>query len=125
MAMLSDAVSRDLSEYLVLTDDVKASPEEVSLETRIGESIVLQYPYMTARVQSVVGPEMAVAAGREGILTLIPRSLPDWDKQAIIDANNRSRLKKGDIEFVAEPSFAFPTHTLKQVIHQVNKTGHS
>ena len=124
MVNISKDISESLKEYLVLTGWVKAKPEDVSLETKLGD-ITLQYPYMTARMQSVVGPEMAVAAGRNGILTCVPRSLRDEDKQAILDANDKARLKKGDIEFVHNPDYAKPNDLFGDVIYLAEKTGHS
>lgn len=125
MVYVSDKVSESLREYLILTSWVKSKAEDVSLETKIGDSIILQYPYMTARMQCVVGPEMAVAAGRSGILTCVPRSLRDVDKQKIIDANKKVRLKKGDVEYIAEPSHVEPKTSLEDTVNLVNKTGHS
>ena len=124
MGTISQKTSESLREYLILTDWIKNSPEQVSLAARLGP-ISLQYPYMTARMQCVVGPEMAVAAGRNGILTMIPRSLRDEDKQAIIDANKKARLRKGEIEFQENPVFASPDSSLEEVVGKVRRTGHS
>jgi IMP dehydrogenase len=124
MARISKKISESLSEYLILTDWIETRPEEVSLHANLGD-IKLEYPFMTARMQCVVGPEMAISAGRNGILTIIPRSLRDEDRQAIIDANNKSRLRKGDIEFQENPEYVKPKATLEEVIKLVNKTGHS
>ena len=125
MAKISESISESLREYLILTGWIRAKPENVSLETKLGDSISLQYPYMTARMQCIVGPDMAVSAGRNGILTCIPRSLRDEDKQKIIDANNKARLKRGDIEFIDDPEFTNPDEKLEDVIKLVNKTGYS
>jgi len=124
MAKISPKVSESLSEYLVLTDWIEAKPEEVSLKANLG-NISLQYPFMTARMQSVVGPEMAVAAGGNGILTVIPRSLRDEDKQAIINANKKARLSEGNIEFQENPESANPKDTLEEVVNKVERIGHS
>jgi IMP dehydrogenase/GMP reductase len=125
MTIISGDVSESLREYLILTGWVKEKPEMISLRTKLGGKVPLQYPYMTARMQSVVGPEMAVAAGRQGILTCIPRSLRDIDKQAIIDANNRARLRQGNIELVSNPERTDPNTRLEDVVNLVGKTGHS
>ena len=126
MARVSRKVSQSLSEYLVLAGGgwVKSSPENVSLRAELGD-ISLEYPYMTARMQSVVGPDMAVAAGRNGILTIVPRSLRDSDKRAIINANNRVRLKKGDFESVRNPLSATPESSIEDVVRMVDITGYS
>ncbi len=125
MAQISNQISESLREYLILTDWIHNKPEDVSLETKLGDSITLQYPFMTARMQCVVGQDMAVAAGRKGILTCIPRSLRDVDKQEIIDANNNTRLKKGDIEYTTEPIHVEPDAQLEDVVNLADKTGHS
>lgn len=124
MVKISPKISESLSEYLILTGWVETSPEEVSLKNQLGH-ISLQYPFMTARMQSVAGPEMAIAAGRNGILTMIPRSLRDEDKQAIIDANKKARLSEGDIEFQDNPESVMPDETLEDVVRKVKRTGHS
>jgi len=123
MANISPLLSESLDEYLILTSWINAKPEEVSLETRLGP-ISLQYPFMTARMQSVVGTDMAVAAGKSGILTMIPRSLNDEDKQKIIDENNRARLKKGEVEYV-RPECVESDYTWERALKTVNRVGHS
>lgn len=124
MTKISERVSESLDEYLVLTDWIERRPEEISLQADLG-SISLQYPLITARMQCIVGPEMARAAGRQGILTIVPRSLRDEDKQKILDANKDARLRKGDIEFQIYPEYASPNSTFKEVMKQVKRTGYS
>src|SRR3989344_3229927 len=124
MTRISKELSESLSEYLVLTGWVDTPPEQVSLKAELGP-ISLQYPFMTARMQCVVGPEMAVAAGRNGILTIIPRSLRDEDKQAILDENKKTRLRKGDIEFCENPVSVEPEATLEDVLKIIKRVGHS
>jgi len=121
---ISDSVSESLSEYLIGTEWIGHKPERVSLEAKLG-LISLQYPYITARMQCVVGPKMSFSAGRNGILTMVPRSLPDEEKQKILDSNNDARLKKGDLQIVSTPEFAHHDFTLEQTINIINRTGHS
>ncbi len=124
MAEISSEISESLSEYLIQTGWVETPPEGVSLRTELGP-ISLQYPFMTARMQCVVGPEMAVAAGRNGILTMVPRSLRDKDKQEILDANRGARLRKGEIEFQENPECASPNSSVEEVASIIKRTGHS
>src|SRR3989344_7398626 len=126
MVEISDKISESLSEYLILPGWVEksGSSESISLKANLG-SISLQYPFMTARMQAVVGPEMAVTAGRNGILTMIPRSLRDKDKQVIIDANDKARLKKGDIEQLLNPEHIDLESTVEYAIKLVERTGYS
>ncbi|MDP2925952.1 MAG: IMP dehydrogenase [Nanoarchaeota archaeon] len=124
MAGISKTTSDSLREYLILTGWICAKPEEVSLTSTLGP-ITLQYPYMISRMQCIVGPEIAVSAGREGILTMIPRSLRDEDKQKIIDENIKARLKKGDVEFIIDPVSAPPGSALEEIVNIVERIGHS
>ena len=131
MVTISPDLSESLRAYRLQPGKVKVKPERVSLETCFGtqenpKAISLQYPFMVARMQSVVGPKMAVAGGGEGILTFIPRNLRDKDKEAIINANNEARLVRGTINFLENPAYAEPGFTYKQVLDTlVNRTGHS
>jgi len=124
MVRISRETSESLSEYLILPDWVNFPPEKVSLRTRLG-NMSFQYPWVTARMQSVVGPEMAVTAGRNGIFTVVPRSLRSEDKQEIIDANNNARLKEGDIEYLSNPVSVQSETTLDEVLKTINRTGYS
>jgi len=131
MATISPGISESLKAYRLQPGRVKIKPEHVSLEAHLGtkenpHAITLQYPYMLARMQSIVGPRMVVEAGRNGILSMVPRSLRDSDKEVIVKANNDARLKKGTIDFLEKPASAEPGTSYKVVLdHVVNRTGHS
>ncbi len=131
MATISPTLSESLRGYRLQPGKVKVKPEHVSLEACLGtqenpEAISLKYPFMVARMQCVVGPKMAIEAGRNGILTFVPRNLKDEDKKAIVDANNDARLEKGSINFLENPVYAEPDFTYKKVLDTlVNRHGHS
>jgi len=131
MARRSEVVSESLRAYRVQPGRVKVKSEQVSLEAFLGtqdnpKAISLQYPFITARMQCVVGPKMAVAAGRNGILTMIPRNLRDEDKEAIIRANNEAQLVRDYINFLGDPISARPDLSYKVVMDTlVNRHGHS
>ena len=46
MAKISTELSESLSEYLIQTGWITTKPEKVSLETKLGDNIILQYPFM-------------------------------------------------------------------------------
>src|SRR3989344_7010021 len=131
MATISERISESLSEYLILTGCITTRAEHVSLRAEIGNPakdqkvIKLEYPYATARMQSVAGPQMAMVAGRVGILTLCHRSLRDSDKIAILEANKSVRLCEGDIEFQEKPNHVTPDQTLEDAIALAERTGNS
>ncbi len=128
MASISDVLSESLRAYRLQPGRVKVKPEQVSLEAHLGteenpEAISLQYPLMTARMQCVVGPEMALAAGREGIFTMIPRNLSDEDKEAIIEVNDSVRSVKGALNFLENPVYAEPGFSYKKVLETIINRG--
>jgi len=125
MVEISPLISESYSAYLILTDWITTRPEDVSLRAELGPNIPLQYPYMTARMQSVVGPEMVVAAGRHGICSMFSRNHRDEEKQRILDANRKARLRQGDIQFQDKPVSIAPEGTLEDVVKICERVGHS
>lgn len=119
-----EPVSRSLKEYIVLPYQSRCRPEEVDLSAQLGP-IRFRYPFFTARMQSVVGPEMIRAAGRQGILNCIPRSLPKEEKEHLLDVNNRSRLRAGQIEYTEYSRFVQPKDTLATTQRLAKSTGFS
>lgn len=102
-------------------------PKNVSLKTPIvafneGETatISLNTPTVSAIMQSVSGPEMAIALAKNGGLSFIFASQPIENQVAMILA-----VKKYKAGFVTSDSNLKPTATLSDVIKLSNKKGHS
>ncbi|MFH1053368.1 MAG: IMP dehydrogenase [Candidatus Woesearchaeota archaeon] len=125
MVIISEERSEDIRAFLLQPGRIRCKADEVSLEAKLGDHITLQYPMMTARMQSVVGPKMAVAAGRCGILTCVPRALPRDEKEEIVKANNDARLKKGEVEYIKKPVTASIDSRAYDVIGLAKRTGYS
>lgn len=129
MAIYLDDVSRTFGEYLLIPGltTKECVPSNVSLRTplvkhHIGEksAITLNIPFVSAIMQSVSGPELAIELARNGGLSFIFGSQP-IDSQAEMVR----KVKKFKAGFVISDSNLTPEHTLADVQKLVNETGHS
>ncbi|MDR1644655.1 MAG: IMP dehydrogenase [Tannerellaceae bacterium] len=129
MAIYLNDVSRTFGEYLLipgLTTKL-CVPSNISLRTplvkyRTGEmsSIRLNIPFVSAIMQSVSGPELAIELARNGGISFLFGSQP-------IDAQVEMvrKVKKFKAGFVVSDSNLTPEHRLADVVELVHRTGHS
>lgn len=129
MAIYLDDVSRTFGEYLLIPGlTTKACiPTNVSLKTplvkhRAGEkpAIQLNIPFVSAIMQSVSGPRLAIELARNGGLSFIFGSQPIASQAEMV-----RRVKKFKAGFVISDSNLTPEHTLADVVELVRKTEHS
>ena len=129
MAVYLNDVSRTFGEYLLIPGlTTKACvPNNVSLKTplvkhKAGEkpAIELNIPFVSAIMQSVSGPELAIELARNGGLSFIFGSQPIAPQAEMV-----RRVKKFKAGFVISDSNLTPEHTLADVIALVHKTEHS
>ena len=102
-------------------------PTNVSLKTplvkhKVGEkpAIELNIPFVSAIMQSVSGPKLAIELARNGGLSFIFGSQP-IDSQAEMVR----KVKKFKAGFVTSDSNLTPEHTLDDVLRLLAQTGHS
>ncbi|MDR0845436.1 MAG: IMP dehydrogenase [Tannerella sp.] len=129
MAIYLDDVSRTFGEYLLIPGltTKECVPSNVTLKTPLvkypanGVSpITLNIPFVSAIMQSVSGPELAIELARNGGLSFI------FGSQSIeSQAEMVRKVKKFKAGFVDSDSNLTPDHTLADVIKLVEKTGHS
>ena len=129
MAIYLNDVSRTFGEYLLIPGltTKECTPANVSLKTplvkhKAGEkaAIELNIPFVSAIMQSVSGPDLAIELARNGGLSFI------FGSQTIeSQAEMVRKVKKFKAGFVVSDSNLTPNHTLKDVIALVKKTGHS
>jgi len=128
MAIYHNDVSRTFGEYLLIPGltTKQCTPPNVSLKTPLvkhknGESaaIELKIPFVSAIMQSVSGPELAIALAQNGGLSFIYTSQP-IDAQA----NMVRKVKKFKAGFVTSDSNLTPEHTLADVVRLVKETNH-
>jgi IMP dehydrogenase len=129
MAIFLNDVSRTFGEYLLipgLTTKL-CVPSNISLRTplvkyNLGEmpAIRLNIPFVSAIMQSVSGPELAIELARHGGISFIFGSQP-VDSQAEMVR----KVKKFKAGFVVSDSNLTPDHRLADVLELIRKTGHS
>jgi len=129
MAMILDDISRTFSEYLLIPrltrrENITAN---VSLQTPIAKfpkgsepPLCLGLPFVSASMQAVSGPEMAIALARRGALAFIYCSQTIEKQVEMI-----SRVKLHKAGFVDSDSNVRPDTTLAETIKLIKRTGHS
>lgn len=129
MAIYLNDVSRTFGEYLLIPGltTKECTPGNVSLKTplakfKAGEKspIELNIPFVSAIMQSVSGPELAIELARNGGLSFIFGSQPIASQAEMV-----RKVKKFKAGFVISDSNLTPENTLKYVVDLVRRTGHS
>ena len=129
MANYLNDVSRTFGEYLLIPGltTKQCIPANVSLRTPLvrfkkdeTSAIQLHIPFVSAIMQSVSGPELAIELARNGGLSFIFGSQPIKNQAEMV-----RKVKKFKAGFVISDSNLTPQHTLTDVIELVQKTGHS
>jgi len=129
MANYLNDVSRTFGEYLLIPGltTKECIPSNVLLQTPLvkykkGESpaINLHIPFISAIMQAVSGPELAIELARNGGLSFIFGSQPIKSQAEMV-----RKVKKFKAGFVVSDSNLTPEHTLHDVIEIVRRTGHS
>jgi IMP dehydrogenase len=129
MAELLDDISRTFDEYLLIPGltTKKHTPANVSLKVplasyRKGEEprASLNIPFVSAAMQAVSGPELAVALARKGGAAFIFCSQPIETQAQMV-----RETKEHKAGFVASDSNLPPTATLREAIALRKQTGHS
>ena len=129
MAIFFNDVSRTFGEYLLIPGltTKECVPSNISLKTPLikfkkGEesAINLNIPFVSAIMQSVSGPELAIELARNGGLSFI------FGTQSIeTQAEMVRKVKKFKAGFVTSDSNLTPSNTLGDVLELIRKTGHS
>ncbi|WP_321972069.1 IMP dehydrogenase [Paratractidigestivibacter sp.] len=129
MATFFEGESHTFSEYLLVPGYSSAEniPANVSLKTPLvkykrGEecAITLNVPMVSAIMQSVSGPKLAIALAQEGGVSFIYGSQTAESEAAMI-----REVKAYKAGFVVSDSTLTPDMTLAEVLELLDKTGHS
>ena len=129
MATFFEGESHTFSEYLLVPGYSSAEniPANVSLRTPLvrykrGEepALGLNIPMVSAIMQAVSGPKLAVALAQEGGLSFIYGSQSADDEAAMV-----REVKSYKAGFVVSDSTLTPDMTLGQVMEMKERTGHS
>ena len=129
MATFFEGESHTFSEYLLVPgySSHENIPANVSLETplvrfRKGEepSIKLNIPMVSAIMQAVSGPKLAVALAQQGGISFIYGSQTPEQEAAMVE-----EVKSYKAGFVASDSTLTPDMSLEDVLELKERTGHS
>ncbi len=129
MATFFEGVSHTFSEYLLVPgySSAECVPDRVSLKTPLvkfkrGEEpkISLNIPMVSAIMQAVSGPELAIALAQEGGLSFIFGSQTPENEAAMV-----AHVKSHKAGFVVSDANLTPDMTLAEVIDLQKKTGHT
>lgn len=129
MAIYVEEVSRTFGEYLLIPGltTKQCVPSNVSLRTPLVKhaigtpsAIELNIPFVSAIMQSVSGPELAIELARHGGLSFIFGSQPIASQAEMV-----RKVKKFKAGFVTSDSNLTPEHTLADVLRLIEETGHS
>ena len=129
MAIYLNDVSRTFGEYLLIPGltTKQCIPTNVSLKTplvkhKAGEkpAIELNIPFVSAIMQSVSGPKLAIELARNGGLSFIFGSQTIENQAEMV-----RKVKKFKAGFVTSDSNLTPDHTLADVLQLIARTGHS
>ncbi len=129
MAKYYDEPSHTFSEYLLVPGFTGEEnvPSAVSLKTplvryRQGEepAVSLNIPMVSAIMQSVSGPRLAIALAKEGGMSFIYGSQSIEDEAAMV-----AKVKNYKAGFVVSDSNITPDTTLEEILQLLEKTGHS
>ncbi len=129
MATFFEGESHTFSEYLLVPgySSSECIPDNVDLSTPLtrfkrGEepAITLNIPMLSAIMQSVSGPELAIALAQEGGMSFIYGSQRAEDEAAMVRF-----VKDYKAGFVESDSTLTPEMTLAEVVELKERTGHS
>lgn len=129
MAKIIDEISRTFSEYLLIPGLTKKihTPTNISLKTPVAKfskgttpRFSLNIPFVTASMQSVSGPDMAIALARSGGLAFIYCSQSIEQQAAMV-----MKVKTHKAGFVPSDSNLRPDDSLAHAVSLRKKTGHS
>lgn len=129
MARILNDISRTFSEFLLIPQLTTEShtPSNVSLQAPISRftrdtqgSVRLNIPFVSASMQAVSGPDLAISLARSGGLSFIYCSQPIESQAAMI-----TRVKSHKAGFVESDSNLRPDNSLADAVELSRKTGHS
>lgn len=129
MAKIIDDISRTFQEYLLLPGLTKRDhiSSNVSLKTpiqkydsKVGMKATLNIPMISASMQAVTGPELAISLARKGGCGFIFCSQSIESQAAMV-----KEVKLHKAGFVTSDSNLSPDSTLADALELSDKTGHS
>ncbi len=106
---LEEGLSFD--DVLLVPDYSEVLPRETDVSTRLGGSIRLGIPLLSAAMDTVTESRMAIAIAREGGLGIIHRNMP-VERQA----HEVDRVKRSEHGIISEPVYLSPDKTVNDAL---------
>ncbi|MDH5738436.1 MAG: IMP dehydrogenase, partial [Gammaproteobacteria bacterium] len=129
MAIILEDISRTFSEYLIIPRLTRKgqNPSAISLATPLARvekgkerGLSINVPVVSACMQSVSGPRLAIALARQGGISFIFCSQPVETQVEMV-----RMVKNHKAGFVQSDSNATPDMSLEEMVEMVKRTGHS
>ena len=103
-------------DVLLIPDESHVLPTEVSLGTKLSDSIKLNVPLLSAAMDTVTESRLAIAMAREGGMGIVHKNMP-IDKQA----ENIDQVKRSEHGVITDPFFLEPENLVSDALDLMNK----
>jgi IMP dehydrogenase len=103
-------------DVLLLPDKSEVLPREVSVQTKLSDSLILKVPLISAGMDTVTETEMAIAMARQGGLGIIHKSMSIAEQAEQVD-----RVKRSENGVITNPFSLTPSHRVYDAEHLMNK----
>jgi IMP dehydrogenase len=128
MGNVSGKISRSFAEYIILPGYTsrKASYDNVDLTTHLAGNVILRYPLIGAAMSCVGGYAMTLACAKNGIMQVVPCSLPIEVQVGIVRDVKKKEVRKGDLELTDDPvMISSLKKTVRDAADLYDEYGHS
>lgn len=95
-------------DVLLIPAESDVTPDQVNLQTRLTNKIVLNIPLMTAAMDTVTESGMAIAIAREGGIGVIHKNMTIEEQATEVD-----KVKRSENGVITNPFYLSPNHTVK------------
>jgi IMP dehydrogenase len=122
MVKVTDKISRTFTEYLILPGKTtrRSAIDEISLRSRITDKIEIPLPFLSAAMQAVTGPELAIELAKHGGLGVLPASLPTEEQADMV-----MKVKRFKSGFVYNAITVSPQDRISRVLDLEKEHGYS
>ncbi len=104
-------VGLSFDDVLLVPDYSEVLPREADVSTRLGGSVKLGIPFISAAMDTVTEARMAIAIAREGGLGIIHRNMPVEQQAQEVD-----RVKRSEHGIISDPIYLSPDKTVNDAL---------
>ncbi|KSU75791.1 inosine-5'-monophosphate dehydrogenase [Fictibacillus enclensis] len=103
-------------DVLLVPSKSSVLPKDVSLKTRLSDSVQLNVPIISAGMDTVTEAEMAIAMARQGGLGIIHKNMSIEQQAEQVD-----RVKRSESGVITDPFYLTPDHQVFDAEHLMGK----